>query len=139
MYFYSDKERHHVRNEKLHQYDNHRRILNRNCFRFQQTDKHISCNLNCEIKSNFKVVSVSFLFIYLVIFLPVEGVGPYFTLVNLQKNCLINFMKNLATATASWSQHIMSIVQNIAKIVADTIFISTLLYGIWHSGSIVSS
>ena len=65
MYFYSDKERHHVRNEKLHQYDNHRRILNRNCFRFQQTDKHISCNLNCEIKSNFKVVSVSFLFIYL--------------------------------------------------------------------------
>ena len=105
MYFYSDKERHHVRNEKLHQYDNHRRILNRNCFCFQQTDKHISCNLNCEIKSNFKVVSVSFLFIYLVIFLPVGGVGPYFTLVNLQKNCLINCMKSLATAT--WSRSLV--------------------------------
>ena len=36
-------------------------------------------------------------------------------------------------------KHIMSIVQNIAKIVADTIFIFTLLSGIWHSGSIVSS
>ena len=133
MYFYSDKERHHVRNEKLHQYDNHRRILNRNCFRFQQTDKHISCNLNCEIKSNFKVVSVSFLFIYLVIFLPVGGVGPYFTLVNLQKNCLINFRKvlqlQLHHGVSPRLKHIMSIVQNIAKIVADTIFFHLV---IWH-------
>ena len=57
-------------------------------------------------------------------FFPVGGVGPYFTLVNLQKNCLINFRKvlqlQLHHGVSPRLKHIMSIVQNIAKIVADT-------------------